>query len=297
MIRKIEKFARDLKVEYGLRADRALSTIREATIDTAELIRSGKSPIRKFADTGLKLNRITSKSVDRLVRNQVHFVEGTLDDGARRLKMAARAHNVRDLVGDQIATLPATRERTLGSARKTIDIIKLTGTDVRGVVTEVIGDIRGSAPVVAVRKTASDVEKKTRKAVSDVEKKTRKAVSKVELRTRKAASELETKTMETMADAEGTVRKAAARAERKSRKAVKAARTETRTIARKAAPKKRKPATRKTTVKTTAKRRAGTTKKVASKKPVVKKAAAKTTSRKKPVVRKTAVKTRARKAA
>jgi hypothetical protein len=287
MIRKIEKFARDLKVEYGLRADRALSTIREATIDTAELIRSGKSPIRKFADTGLKLNRITSKSVDKLVRNQVHFVEGTLDDGARRLKMAARAHNVRDLVGDQIATLPATRERTLGSARKTIDIIKLTGTDFRGVVTEVIGDIRGSAPVVAVRKTASDVEKKTRKAVS-----------KVELRTRKVASELETKTMETVADAEGTVRKAAARAERKSRKAIKAARTETRKVARKAAPKKRKPAARKTT----AKRRAGTAKKVASKKPVakkpvVKKAAARTTSRKKPVVRKTAVKTTAKKAA
>ena len=286
MIRKIEKFARDLKVEYGLRADRALSTIREATIDTAELIRSGKSPIRKFADTGLKLNRITSKSVDKLVRNQVHFVEGTLDDGARRLKMAARAHNVRDLVGDQIATLPATRERTLGSARKTIDIIKLTGTDFRGVVTEVIGDIRGSAPVVAVRKTASDVEKKTRKAVS-----------KVELRTRKVASELETKTMETVADAEGTVRKAAARAERKSRKAIKAARTETRKVARKAAPKKRKPAARKTTVKTTAKRRAATAKKVASKKPVVKKAAARTTSRKKPVVRKTAVKTTAKKAA
>ena len=287
MIRKIEKFARDLKVEYGLRADRALSTIREATIDTAELIRSGKSPIRKFADTGLKLNRITSKSVDKLVRNQVHFVEGTLDDGARRLKMAARAHNVRDLVGDQIATLPATRERTLGSARKTIDIIKLTGTDFRGVVTEVIGDIRGSAPVVAVRKTASDVEKKTRKAVS-----------KVELRTRKVASELETKTMETVADAEGTVRKAAARAERKSRKAIKAARTETRKVARKAAPKKRKPAARKTT----AKRQAGTAKKVTSKKPVakkpvVKKAAARTTSRKKPVVRKTAVKTTAKKAA
>ena len=287
MIRKIEKFARDLKVEYGLRADRALSTIREATIDTAELIRSGKSPIRKFADTGLKLNRITSKSVDKLVRNQVHFVEGTLDDGARRLKMAARAHNVRDLVGDQIATLPATRERTLGSARKTIDIIKLTGTDFRGVVTEVIGDIRGSAPVVAVRKTASDVEKKTRKAVS-----------KVELRTRKVASELETKTMETVADAEGTVRKAAARAERKSRKAIKAARTETRKVARKAAPKKRKPAARKTT----AKRQAGTAKKVTSKKPVakkpvVKKAAARTTSRKKPVVRKTAVKKTAKKAA
>ena len=287
MIRKIEKFARDLKVEYGLRADRALSTIREATIDTAELIRSGKSPIRKFADTGLKLNRITSKSVDKLVRNQVHFVEGTLDDGARRLKMAARAHNVRDLVGDQIATLPATRERTLGSARKTIDIIKLTGTDFRRGATEVIGDIRGSAPVVAVRKTASDVEKKTRKAVS-----------KVELRTRKVASELETKTMETVADAEGTVRKAAARAERKSRKAIKAARTETRKVARKAAPKKRKPAARKTT----AKRQAGTAKKVTSKKPVakkpvVKKAAARTTSRKKPVVRKTAVKTTAKKAA
>jgi hypothetical protein len=264
MIRKIEKFARDLKVEYGLRADRALSTIREATIDTAELIKSGKSPVRKFADTGLKLNRITSRSVDKLVRNQVTLVEGTLDDGARRLKMAARANSVRDLVGDQIASLPASRDRTVGSARKTIDIIKLTGTDLRGVVTEVIGEIKVSAPVSAVRKTASTVDKRTRKAVSGVESKTRKA-----------ASDLEAKTLKTIADAESTVRKIAARAERKTRKAVDEVEKETRKVARKAAPKKRKPApkaVRKSSAKkTVAKKTAGSRKKVVAKKAVARK--------------------------
>ena len=291
MIRKIEKFARDLKVEYGLRADRALSTIREATIDTAELIKSGKSPVRKFADTGLKLNRITSRSVDKLVRNQVHFVEGTLDDGARRLKMAARANSVRDLVGDQIASLPASRDRTIGSARKTIDIIKLTGTDLRGVVTEVIGDIKVSAPVRAVRKTASSVDKKTRKAVTSVESKTRKV-----------ASDLETKTLKTIADAEGKVRKIAARAERKTLKAVDAVEKETRSVARKAAPKKRKPARkaiRKINVKSAiSKTGAKTRKKVASKKAVARKAIRKTTNKSKVVARKVARKTSpARKAA
>jgi hypothetical protein len=284
MIRKIEKFAHDLKVEYGIRADRALSTLREATIDTAELIKSSKSPIRKFADTGLKLNRITSRSVDRLVRNQVHLVEGTLDDGARRLKMAARANTVRDLIGDQIASLPASRDRTIGSARKTIDIFKLTGTDLRGVVTEVIGDIRDSAPVTVVRKTASSVDKRTRKAVSSVERKTRKA-----------ASDLEAKTLKTIADAEGKVRKIAARAERKTREAVDVVEKETRSVARKAAAKKRKPArkaVRKSTVRSAvAKTSAKTRTKVASKKAVAVKAVRKTASKRKVVARKVAQKT------
>ena len=281
MIRKIEKFARDLRVEYGLRADRALSTIREATIDTAELIKSGKSPIRKFADTGLKLNRITSRSVDKLVRNQVNLVEGTLDDGARRLKMAARANTVRSLVGDQIATLPASRDRTIGSARKTIDIIRLTGTDFRGVVTDVFGDIRDSAPVTAVRKTASNVDKKTRKVVSSVE-----------VKTRKAASDLETRTLKTIADAEGKVRKVAAKAERKTRKTADAAEKKNRSVARKAAPKKRKPArkaVRKNTVKSkVAKTGASTHKKVASKKAVAKKVVRKTANSPKVAARKAA---------
>ena len=281
MIRKIEKFARDLRVEYGLRADRALSTIREATIDTAELIKSGKSPIRKFADTGLKLNRITSRSVDKLVRNQVNLVEGTLDDGARRLKMAARANTVRSLVGDQIATLPASRDRTIGSARKTIDIIRLTGTDFRGVVTDVFGDIRDSAPVTAVRKTASNVDKKTRKVVSSVE-----------VKTRKAASNLETRTLKTIADAEGKVRKVAAKAERKTRKTADAVEKKTRSVARKAASKKRKPArkaVRKNTVKSkVAKTGASTRKKVASKKAVAKKVVRKTASSRKVAARKAA---------
>ena len=91
MIAKIEKMARDLRAEYGLAAERALKKIRSATLDTADFIAKSKGPVRKIADTSLKLNRISHKGMEKLVKSQVHFVEATIDDGSHRLEMAARA--------------------------------------------------------------------------------------------------------------------------------------------------------------------------------------------------------------
>ena len=70
MIDKIEKLARDLRADYGLVADKALNKIRAATLDTADLIARTKDPVRKIADTGLKLNRISHKGVEKLMKSQ-----------------------------------------------------------------------------------------------------------------------------------------------------------------------------------------------------------------------------------
>lgn len=173
MIAKIEQFARQFRMEAGQRADAVLTSLRKATENTADFIASGKMPIRKIADTGIKLNRVSHKGFEKLVRNQASLLEGTLDDGAARLKLAARADSFRALVGDQIASLPSSRDRTIGTARKSLDIVVDTGTEIRGIVQGAIGDLRPAKPVTKRIAAQPAVKKATRKASA-----TRKRVAK-----------------------------------------------------------------------------------------------------------------------
>lgn len=175
MIDKIEDIARQVRTEAGQRADFVLKSLRQATVNTAEFIASGKGPIRKIADTGIKLNRVSHKGVEKLVKNQASLLETTLDDGAARLKLAARADSFRALVGDQIASLPASRDRTVGTARKSINIVVDTGNEIGGIVRGAIVDLRPTQP------TAKRVTKKataTRKKVAKKATATRKRVAK-----------------------------------------------------------------------------------------------------------------------
>lgn len=175
MIDKIEDIARQVRTEAGQRADFVLKSLRQVTVNTAEFIASGKGPIRKIADTGIKLNRVSHKGVEKLVKNQASLLETTLDDGAARLKLAARADSFRALVGDQIASLPASRDRTVGTARKSLDIVVNTGNEIGGIVRGAIVDLRPTQP------TAKRVTRKataTRKKVAKKATATRKRVAK-----------------------------------------------------------------------------------------------------------------------
>ena len=181
MIAKIEKIARQFRVEAGQQADRVISSLRQVTVNTADMIASGKTPVRKIADTGVKLNRISHKGVEKLVKNQASLIETTLDDSAARLKLAARASDIRTLVGDQMASLSSSRQRTIGKARKNIDIVVDTGTEIRGVVRGAIEELR---PVKPVAKRATRAGKKVAKKATA----TRKRVTKKATATRKTVA-------------------------------------------------------------------------------------------------------------
>ena len=175
MIDKIEDIARQVRTEAGQRADFVLKSLRQVTVNTAEFIASGKGPIRKIADTGIKLNRVSHKGVEKLVKNQASLLETTLDDGAARLKLAARADSFRALVGDQIASLPASRDRTVGTARKSLDIVVNTGNEIGGIVRGAIVDLRPTQPTAkrVTRKATATRKKAAKKATA-----TRKRVAK-----------------------------------------------------------------------------------------------------------------------
>ncbi len=204
MIDKIEDIARQVRTEAGQRAEFVIKSLRQATVNTAEFIASGKGPIRKIADTGIKLNRVSHKGVEKLVKNQASLLETTLDDGAARLKLAARADSFRALVGDQIASLPASRDRAIGTARKSIDIVVDTGNEIGGIVRGAIVELRPAQPAAkrvtkkatATRKkvakkataTRKQVAKKANAATKPVAKKAKAAKAKATTATKKVAN-------------------------------------------------------------------------------------------------------------
>ena len=165
MMTKIEKLARDMRAEYGAFADRAIQRLRAATLDTADMIENSRKPVRKFTEAGLRINRISSKGVEKLVKQQATFVDSAIEGGAHRLELAARADSLRALLGDQISVLPKARHWAVLNARKTIEIVKVTGDEIGDVLRTTV-----AAPA-PVRKTA---KKTTRKAKG----KTRRAAPK-----------------------------------------------------------------------------------------------------------------------
>jgi hypothetical protein len=251
MIAKIEKLARDLRAEYGVAADRALDRIRAATMDTAELIAKTKAPVRKLADTSLKINRISHKGVEKLVKSQVNFVEATIDDGAKRLELAARADSFRALVGDQIAAIPATRDRTLTNARKTIEVVRGTGDELGGVLKGTIGELQATVTASAksarslVAKQAAEAEAAVRTTIAETEK----VISRQASRVKDSAAELEVTAKKQAAKTKRAGTRKVTKAEAEAKKAVAAAKRAATKAARpapkKAQPKKRRAAARK----------------------------------------------------
>jgi hypothetical protein len=145
MMNRIEQIAGNLKAESRMFADRAVESLRAAGLETAGLISRTKTPVHAFADTGLKLNALSHKSIEKLLKQQVASLEDLIDGSARRLEMAARAKSVRTLFEAQISSLPKSRDHAVKNARKTVAIVRDTGDAISELVKDAVEDISASA--------------------------------------------------------------------------------------------------------------------------------------------------------
>jgi hypothetical protein len=146
MLNRIEQIAGNLKAESRLMADRAIEGLRAAGLGTAGLISRTKTPVHTFADTGLKLNALSHKSIEKLLKQQVASLDDLIDGSARRFEMAARAKDVRTLVEAQISSLPKSREHAVKNARKTAAIVRDTGGAISELVKEAVEEISNARP-------------------------------------------------------------------------------------------------------------------------------------------------------
>jgi phasin family protein len=146
MITRIEIVADNLKAESRQLTERAVSSLRAATLETAGLLVRTKRPALALADTGLKINELSHRGIERLLRQQLAAFEALVDGGAKRLETAARAPTLKALVDGQIAVLPASRDAAVKNARKTVEIVRSTGGEFGGIVREAIVDLSGRRP-------------------------------------------------------------------------------------------------------------------------------------------------------
>ncbi len=151
----------------------ALERVRDTLDNSANWVEKGKSPVKALTDKTLKLNRITHNSTARLVRVQAEFVEGTVEAAAQRLQAAARADSLANLVSGQMDLMPATRDRIVTDARKTLDVLSDTRDDLRSLVRETVDALRANGSEVV-----ADAAGKVEEAADSVRKSARKTTRK-----------------------------------------------------------------------------------------------------------------------
>jgi hypothetical protein len=166
---------RDLNEQIHRFRDEPIEAMREVAVKSADGIKSLKVHVRVFAHSGVKLAGVSQKAVENLIMLESEVITSALTAAAMRLERAAQAENVVDLVLDQAEMLGATRDRIVDQATRAVDIVGVTGRDLRDV----------------ARHTYERVIKMTEEEVPEVKRATRKvkrAVRKTTARVRKAAA-------------------------------------------------------------------------------------------------------------
>jgi hypothetical protein len=157
--------------------------MRKALVDSAENFKSLKSPVRVVAHSSVKLTAISQNALQSLIELESEVITSALSGAARRFEHAARAEDLLDLVRDQTATLPATRDRIVDEATRRVAIVRDAGREVRKLAVETYGKVfEGAREPLPKAGTA-----RARKA-KRVVRKARGAVSKSGARARKLAA-------------------------------------------------------------------------------------------------------------
>jgi hypothetical protein len=129
--------------------------------------------VHAIADTSLKLNALSHKSFEKMVKQQVAALDDLIDGSVHRIEMAAKAKSVKALVDGQISTLPKTRKHAVKNAKKTVALVKDTGDAFGDLFKDVVVDIssarKGGKPVAKKKAAGRPAGKKkaaTRKAAA-----------------------------------------------------------------------------------------------------------------------------------
>ena len=123
---QIQNFVDNVVVRAKDQTGGTVTEVRNATKDVAGKVKGAKGTVHEIGQRGLKLNEIAFRYMEKLIKLQLKFVEGSFDEGAKRLSTAANAPSFRKLVKDQVTLLPMTRDRIARNAKETIGLVKET---------------------------------------------------------------------------------------------------------------------------------------------------------------------------
>lgn len=136
----------------------AISAARDSARSAADRVAMAKQPVRTLAVAGQKLSSLSNRYFEQLFGQQAHTLEGVIEAGVERLKRAALAKTLTDLVEEQKDLGAASRDRISKDLKATWKIATDTGTEIRDLAVETYAELIHG---VQTRRTAAPRAKRT----------------------------------------------------------------------------------------------------------------------------------------
>ncbi|MFK8031028.1 MAG: phasin family protein [Gammaproteobacteria bacterium] len=184
-------------------ASMGIKNTRRLAANGSDLFDASTNTVAFASDKALKLNKITHKTLAKLLSEQTSMLEGTLHAAAKRLDVAANAESLQDLWADQMDLMPKSRNRLTRDAKKVINVLVDTREELSELVSDTVSEFGNRGQSVAQKaskakdKVVKEARKKTTKAKAEVVKKARKktaTVKKAAKKTTRRASKTAKKT-------------------------------------------------------------------------------------------------------
>ncbi len=143
---QIETKISDIADKARGRYEDTISAARKGTEKAAGRVSKGKRPVKAISRFGVKLSGVSHRTVNKLWKRQTKLVEDQIDGLANRLKVAANADDLRNLVKTQIDLIPENASRIKTEAREAFDIVKGAGSEIRDIMKVTVGELRDGKP-------------------------------------------------------------------------------------------------------------------------------------------------------
>jgi hypothetical protein len=136
IIEQLNQAGRQAQARLVGYADSAVQRARGSAQRAAARVVAARTPVKTLAEATQRLNDLSHRYVEQLVRQQSKALEGAITAGARHLERAARAEDLKGLIADQAELISASRERLKRDLKATWTIAAGTGREIRDVAIE-----------------------------------------------------------------------------------------------------------------------------------------------------------------
>ncbi len=158
---QIENSISEITDKVRDRVEDAVNSARQSTDQAAGRLTRRKKPVKTISRLGLKLSGVTHRTANKLWKQQTKLVEGQIDAVAGRLKAAAEAADLRDLVQTQVRLFPENTASIAGQAREALDIVKGAGGEIAELLKGTVAELKGQKPIPKTKAAAKAPAAKT----------------------------------------------------------------------------------------------------------------------------------------
>ncbi len=179
MSSQVERSLNRIADEARDRYQALVGSARTRTERAAGSVRKGKKPVQTLSKFGVNVSGISHRTTSKVLKQQSKMVEHQIDAFAGRLRTAAHAKSLGDLVRGQLRLIPENTATFAADARTALSIVAGGGSEMRELVSGTWAEFRRAAPTATrVKKTAKRAKKKAKTTAKSVKKAAQRTVEK-----------------------------------------------------------------------------------------------------------------------